>query len=330
VTLNNAAWAIDGATIDSALARTESHANSSGNEGVITRGALKVSPLDVNGNGVKIAAGSALVLNRYQATPNQMYTIANDGVETVPSAEMPPAAASEQTFIVAIAVGDPDPAFSQTGHPYMTGSGVPAGQEATFRYVRAIVVLESDFNSRAYPAVPLARLVRPASTTTITAAMLTDIREIARPRRSTEVANVVGPGSDNPLNGAGGTPGAYERFPNVPILSVKVPEWAVKAKIMGYIEGLKLTKAGDAKLRVSVEGSALNTPYTDVDENAAGTGNERRAYNVGGEIDVTSVAGQNKVFSVYGTPVATADKGALVADARTSVGLFIQFEERPI
>lgn len=328
MTFNNSPWAIDGALVEASQARTETYANSSGNEGVVSRNDLKVSQLTVAGNGLLISAGAALVLNRYQTTPNQMYVVTNPGGHTVGSSSMPATSTSDRTFIVAIAVGDPE--FSQIGHPFMLSTDPPAGSESTFDYVRPVVVLESDFNNRSYPAVPLARLELPANTSTITNAMLTDIREISRPRRSSEVANVTGPSGDNPLNGGGGNPGVYERFPNVNVLTVKIPDWAVKAKIIGYVEGLKLLKAGDGDLRVNISGESLSTPITDFDENAAGAGNERRSYNLGGEIDVRSVAGQTKTFIVQGRPNATADKGALVADGRSSVGLFVQFEERPI
>lgn len=329
MTLNNAAWAIDGALSSAALARTGLYASlPGGTEGIVSRTDLKVTQLATPGNGLLISGGAAVVLNRYQTTPNQSYVIVNDGTHTVASSSMPAAVGTEQTYIVAIAVGDKE--FSNAGHPFMLATDPPVGEEATFAYVRPVVVLESAFNSRAYPAIPLARLVVPASTTTFTTAMITDIRTLANPHSKLEIANVVGPGADNPLNGGGGTPGTYERFPNVPVVSVTVPSWAKTAKIMGFVEGLKLTKAGDGKLRAYVEGTSLNTPVTNVDENAAGSGNERRAYNFGGEIDVSSVAGTSKVFSLQGTPNATADKGALVADGQTSVAMQVYFEEKPV
>lgn len=324
MTLNKAAWAIDGPLISASLARTESY---DGSEGIVAKGDLRVSALDVPGQGVQIAGGAASILNAYQTNPNQAYTITNTGAHVVGSALMPAAAAAQRTFIVAIAVGDPE--FSQAGHPFMLASDPPDGEEATFEYVRPIVVLESDFNARSYPALALARLVIPANTTVIQNSMLTDLRRLARPRTKVEIAHVEGPGADNNLNGGGGTPGTFERFPNVGVLTVAVPSWAVKAKVSGFIEGVKLSKNGSARFRAYVEGSALATASTNANENNAGSGNERRSYNIGGEIDIRNVAGQTRTFSVEGTPVNEGSKGAFIADGSTSIMLQVYFEEQP-
>lgn len=328
MTLNKAAWAIDGPTISASLARTEAYAATSGSEGVIGRNDLKVSPLAVPGNGVNISAGAALILNRYQTDINQTYTITNVGVHNVGSSLMPSAQSSAQTYIVAVVVGDPE--FSQSGHPFMLATDPPDGEETTFTYVRPVVILESDFNARNYPAIALARLSIPANTTTIQANMITDLRALANPRSKLVIANVNAPATDNVLNGAGGTPGSYERWPNIPVLTVTIPSWAVKAKVMGFVEGTRLEHAVAAKLRASVESTALNTPVTNINERSPGTDPDRRSYNFGGEIDVTSVAGTERTFSVYATPNNTDDKGGLFADNQTSVAMQVYFEEQPI
>jgi hypothetical protein len=327
MTLNKAAWAIDGPTINASLARTEAYAATSGAEGVIGRNDLKVTALAVPGNGVMISAGAALVLNRYQTDINQTYTVTNVGTHTVDSSLMPGSQSSEQVYIVAIAVGDPE--FSQSGHPFMLATDPPSGQETTFTYIRPIVVLETAFNARSYPAVALARLTIPASTTTIQQSMITDLRQLANPRSKLVIANVAAPGTDNSLNGGGGVAGTYERWPNIGVLSVTVPSWAVKAKIMGFVEGTKLTKATVAQLRAYVEGTSLATPITNVNELDPGT-IDRRSYNFGGEIDVSSVAGTSRTFSLQGTPNADASKGGLVSDNQTSVAMQVYFEEQPI
>lgn len=327
MTLNNAAWAIDGATLNSALARTEAYAANSGSEGIIAKSDLKVQALATPGNGVTIAAGAALVLNRYQSTPNQMYTVLNSGSHIVSSAEMPPSSASQQTYIVGIAIGDPE--FSQSGHPFMAATDPPAGEGATFKYVRPIVVLESSFNARAYPAIPLARLVVPANTTTIQNSMLTDLRKMSRPRTKLEIAHVPGPATSNSLNGAGGVAGALERWPNIGVLQVEIPSWAVKAKVIGFIEGAKLTKSGLAVVRGYIEGTSLATSSTNLNDGPA-TGSDRRHFGFAGEIALTDeVRGTIRTFSVQGAPNNDASKGAYVADSVTSVAIQVYFEEQP-
>lgn len=328
MTFNNTAWAIDGALTDASLPRTEAYHNSSTEEGITAKADLKVTALDTPGQGVQISMGAGQVLNRYQTNPNQMYTVANPGVHIVPSSSMPAASPSQQTYVVAVAVGDPE--FSQAGHPFMLATDPPAGEEATFEYVRPVVVLESDFNARAYPALALARLTIPADTTVIQNSMITDLRALARPRTWLAISHSPGAAGNNSLNGGGFVAGVYERWPNVAVLTVKVPSWAVKAKISGFVEGARLEKAGIGKLRAYVEGTALSTPVTNVDEYNPNTVRDRRSYVIGGEIDVRDIAGTTKTFSVEGTPNNDASKGFLVAaGGSTSVLLQVYFEEQP-
>lgn len=329
MTLNNAAWAIDGARLNSALARTEAYAAASGSQGIIQKSDLKVSPLDTPGNGLKIASGAGLILNNYLTNTDQMYTITNDGAHTVDASLMPPSDASAQSYILAIVVGDAE--FSQDGHPFMLASDPPVGEEATFEYVRPVMIPVADSSVKTlnvdYPALPLARIDIPALTTTITSGMITDLRELARPRTQLAVSHNPGPGGPKYLNPL--THATWERFPDVGVVTVKIPPWAVKAKVMGFVEGMRLDKAGKGKLRPYIEGQSLPGAVTNVDEFVPNTQDDRRAYNVGGEIDVTSVAGTTKTFSVQGQANASDDKGFLKTDDLTSVMLWVLFEEQP-
>lgn len=333
MTFLKTAWAIDGATTQSSLARQATFAGTNGAEGIIQKSDLKVSALATPGQGVQIAAGGALVLNRYQTAPNQTYTVSNPSVHTMGASEMPSSNAAAKSYIVAVTVGDKE--FSQSNHPWMLATDPPSGQEATFTYVRPFVIPVANSSvtelptNLGYPALALARLDIPAGVTTIQPGYITDLRKLAQPRAWLAISHVAAPSTANSLSGGGNVAGTYERWPNVPVLSVKVPDWAVKAKISGFVEGARLTKGGYARLRAQVEGTSLATALTNVDEFFTAGSADRRAYQIGGEIDVTSVAGTTKVFSVYGTPTNDASKGALTTDASTSVMLQVYFEEVP-
>lgn len=334
MTFLNAAWAIDGATVQSSLARQSVYAGTNGAEGIIQKGDLKVSALATPGQGVQIGAGGALLLNGYQTNPDQTYTVSNPAVHTMLASEMPSSNPSDKHYLVCITIGDPE--FSQVGHPWMLATDPPEGEEATFEYVRPFIVPCPNGTSDAsvlnlgYPALALARLEIPGGQTTIQAGYIKDVRKLAQPRSWLAISHNPAPAGTNSLNGAGGIAGTYERWPNVGVLTVDVPSWAVKAKVTGFVEGAKLTKAGYARLRAQVEGTSLVTSLTNVDEtDPPNTSTDRRSYNVGGEIDVTSVAGTTKTFSVYGTPTNDASKGALYSDANTSVLLQVYFEEVP-
>lgn len=323
MTLNKAAWAIDGPTINASLARTQAFDDT---EGVVKSTDLKVTALASPGVGVRIAAGAASILNAYQGSSvNQTYTITNTGTHTVPSSSMPSAAASAKNYIVCVVVGDFE--FSATGHPFMpaTKPTDPAVLTA-FEYVRAMVIEESAFNARNYPALALARIAIPAGAYSVTDAMITDLRALARPRSWLAQSINAAPAGGNGLNSV--TP-AVERFPDVAVLTVKVPKWAVRAKVIGYVEGVRLDKAGVGGLRPQIASQGIVGATTNIDEYTPKTQRDRRTYNVGGEMDVRTLQGQTVTFNVYAFAATTADKNFLLCDANTSVALSVYFEEIP-
>lgn len=329
MTLNKAAWAIDGPTINASLAREAVYATSSGDQGIVQKGDLKVTPLATPGNGLRIAAGAGLVLNGYLETPDQMYSISNPSVHTVLAADMPPSTASDESYILAIVVGDAE--FSQAGHPFMLATDPPVGEASTFEYVRPVMVPVAGTSVKKlnvdYPALELARIDIPASTTTITADMITDLRKLARPRTFLAASHNPAPSGAKYLNPL--TNDVWERFPDVGIITVAVPEWAVKAKIMGFVEGARLDKAGTGKIRPYVEGTALAGNVTNVDEFVPNTQDDRRSYSVGAEIDVTTIAGTTKTFSIEAQANGSGSKGFLKTDNKGSAMLWVLFEEQP-
>lgn len=323
MTFLKSAWAIDGPVTGSSLARALAYAATSGDEGIVQKSDLKVSTLETPGNGIRISPGAGIVLNRYKGVgTDETYTVTNPETHTISSEDMPAATVGATTYVVCVSVGDPE--FSQAGHPWMTSS--PIADPSDFTYVRPIVVTAAAWNSRTWPAIALAVLTRPGSTTTITSGMLEDVRKLARPRTLLAQGHVAAPGG-NPLNAE--TP-TTERWPSVAIVSVTIPTWAVRAKIHGFIEGARFTKTGVGTLWAYVEGTALKTAATNIDETVGGTVDLRRQYNVGGEIDVTSIAGQTKNFSILGTVLDTPSKNFLQTDSKTSAFLSIFFEEQPI
>lgn len=325
MTFNAAAWAIDGATINSALARTQAYAANSGAPGIIQLGDLKVTQLGVPGNGLLITAGSALVLNGYQGdTTDQMYTVTNPSSHTVPSSDMPASNPSAKSYILAIVIGDAE--FSQTGHPWMGAGDPPAGEEDSFVYVRPTmieVVAGATTLDVDYPALPLARIDIPASTTTITDAMITDLRELSRPRTYLAQDYVQSSTTGNVNSGGYGKLGPT-------VITVKVPSWAVKAKISGFVEGMRLHEIGNGAIRAYVESDGRATAATQVVETAKAAVDDRKSYSVGGIIDVKDLRGTVQKFSIQAKANGSGDDNFLKFDANTGVFLSVYFEEQPI
>lgn len=328
MTFSSSPLAIDGALIGSAMLRRGIYTSTGGSQGIVNKGDLKVLPLAVPGVGIRISAGVGLVLNGYQLAINETYVVANPGSHTIPSDSMPPSSGSSKSYIVAITVGDPE--FSQVGHPWMSGDDPPPGEESTFQYVQPWLIEVAPGATElsvGYPALPLARIDVPSSTTTITSGMIHDLRELAQPRSKTE-ANHANAAGENFLNGLGGVYSVYERWPAIDVLTVRVPSWAVEAKVSGFVEGAILDDAGAGFLRIAIKDEGVATQPTNINENLEGS-NDRRGYNMGGVLDVSALAGQVVTFIVEGHPSGVPSQGFLKTSTATSAMIQVIFEEDP-
>jgi hypothetical protein len=327
MTFNKAAWAVDGALLNSALARSSTYATSSGAQGVTQGADLKVTQLGTPGPGLQIAAGTALVLNRYQTTPSQTYVVSNAAAHTVTSGEMPASNPSARSYVLAVVVGDPE--FSQSGHPFMLASDPPSGQAAGFTYVRPVMISVSSGATTVpgnFPALPLARIDIPANTTTVTQAMITDLRQLVGRRTYTDMGSVVGPAND-PVNSTGAT---WERMPAATIVDVVVPTWATEMRVIGYLEGVKISKAVQARIQPYIEGTSIVGYITNVDEGAPGSGNPTvtRNYNVGGKLNVSSLRGQAIKVSIRAQVNNDPSAGGIATDPNSTALLQVFFEEQ--
>lgn len=332
MTFNASPLAIDGALISSDLVRRGSYAGTSGAEGIVNKGDLKVIPLTVPGVGIQITAGVGLVLNRYQTgSINETYVASNPTAHVMTAGEMPSVSPSARSFLVCVTIGDPD--GTQVGHPWMGAEDPPDGEESTFTYVRPWLIQcpggTKEFKELGlhFPALALARIDLPGGSSTITSGMITDLRVLAQPRSLVAINHATAT-STNDLNGEGGVPLTWERWPGQNIVTVKVPDWAVVAKVTGFVEGAVLTKAGSAVLRAAIAETGGATNMTNIDESGS---LGRRTYNVGGTIPIPpEIRGTTVNFIIQGTPINTPSKGALkTTSGATTALLQVIFEEQP-
>lgn len=304
MTFQTSAWAIDGALLNSSLARRAEFAATGGAEGIVSRGDLAVTQLAVPGVGILIGAGTGLVLNRYQTTPNETYVVSNPDAHTVLPADMPASNPAAKSYIVAVVVGDPD--FSQASHPWMGAGDPPAGTETTFAYVRPTLVEVANNTvttlPAGFPGLVLARIDVPANTTTITNSMITDLRKLARPRQEQQIF-VSGSGTwdnttksiDIPSGSAYADWGQGQFSP-----TVKVPSWAKRAIIVASINGVVLLDtSANVSGSVRVRLGTVNGPAT-VFDFPVGAGAVRTNLQTGGEFDVTGVAGTYQFLALQG------------------------------
>ena len=213
------------------VARLLAYAATGGAEGIVTPGDLKVSPYAVPGAGVRAAAGAALILNRAAGGTAQTYAARNPTVDTVEIA--PTGSAGGRSDLIVAQIEDPhmagetwdEPADPKVG-PYIFTRVIPNVPAGTTR-LRDL----PGYSGRS--AVVLARIDLPASTGTVTAAMISDLRKVARPRQARAVGTVA------PTSAGRGwmNPTTETLWPNR-ALSVDVPEWATKVVVTGSLVGV--------------------------------------------------------------------------------------------
>lgn len=164
-------------------ARRALYASTSGAEGIGSPTDLQVRPLAVPGQGVRVSVGSALIQSRYVGGETQTYMGTVTSQETV--SITPTGSGGGRTDLIVMQVEDPFTAGSTYSPPSTNNipnspyvyirviSGVPAG-------TRRLQDVAAYANRT---AITLARVTLPASTGTVTAGMITDLREVAMPKR---------------------------------------------------------------------------------------------------------------------------------------------------
>ena len=201
-------------------------ASTSDAEGIMTPGDFKITPTAVPGGKVVAAPGNALIRNTYSGGTGQTYaTRAPQQTELDIQAT---GSAGGRTDLVVARIDDPT---------YGGGAFDPTTfQAAKFEVIRGVPASTRTAKDLglSYPAIALARITLPASTGTVTAGMITDLREVALPRSQRHLfthALTAAEGADE-LNRPTAAPPDGEAWPNV-FWQVNIPLWAQRVRIRG-------------------------------------------------------------------------------------------------
>lgn len=206
-------------------------AATSGAEGVLGAGDFKVSPTAVPGTNVAVAPGNGLLRNSYVGGGAQTYAVRAPSQTQLPI--LATGSAGSRTDLVVARIDDPT---------YQGGAFDPGTFEAAkFEVIRGVPANTTIVAGLglSYPAVALARITLPASTGTVTASMITDLRQVAMPRRERRLITVypIGNVQDGTANEA--PAGRWASWPigadDRPVLSV--PIWATQLQIVVSISG---------------------------------------------------------------------------------------------
>lgn len=325
MTFNFAPWAIDGARTSSALARLSSYASGGGRSGVIRPTDLRVTALAVPGQGLRISSGGATILNGYLSDPDEAYVVSNPAEHVVLAASMPPSTPGTSYYLVCIVVGDPE--FDQTGHPFMPGTALDPVDALDFEYVRIVVLpcgaSDDSFEDLgvAYAGYALARLEVPGSTTTITNAMITDLRDLSKPRQYTELLTGRPSATEQRLDTTTSPGGAwYEWVDFRPY--VDIPKWATRMRILTHMNSIgSMGENPLAEVRTVVEASAGPAQTFDVDGASS-----RSSLMTSFDQDVALIAGTTVELRIQGRQLFDQPGYAFV-DERTQVTFDVRFDE---
>lgn len=241
-------------------------AATSGAEGLVNAGDMKVAPLPVPGTSVTIAPGNALIRNSYGGGSAQTYACRAASQTEVPI-EATGSAGWRNDLIVA-RIDDPT---------YQGGPFDPTTFEAArFEVIRGVASDQSTVAGLGltYPAIPLARLNVPPSTGTITATMITDLRELAIPRvqRHLFTHGLAVEETDQISGPVGDSMG--EAWPNV-FWNFKIPDWAARVRVRALLGGVRVeaispNNFGQLFVRFGTVASGFSTQWGRWDSSMAG------------------------------------------------------------
>ena len=304
------------------VARLLAYAATSGSEGVVNVGDLKVLPLSVPGAGIRVAPGGAVIRNRAAGGTQQTYVGRNPDDDIVNIAAT--GSGAGRSDLIVARVMDP----FMPGEPFDDPADPRVGP-----YIDTVVVSNVAAGTTVVPsgmsAIPLARLDIPKSTGTITADMIKPLRKLSNPRRERTV-RIWAPNDPAVPSPPIGDRGWF------PLLNefVYCPSWATRLRLIVTISQLR--GQGDIQGHVRAEfgwnGGSNHLDTQDAGlhwETAAGTG--RSTIQVAGTIDIPDLGWRDKMQYIRtGTVINPGSTGQFLQDQWTTVTVDCEFEEAAI
>lgn len=300
------------------VARLLAYAATSGAEGVVSPGDLKVLPLNVPGSSVRVSLGAALIRNRAAGGTAQTY-VARNPIEDVVAIAATGSGGGRSDLIVAqiedpFMAGEPwqDPADPKVG-PYIFTrviSNVPAGTTS----------LQGLSGYRGRSAVVLARIDLPASTGTVTAGMIVDLRKVALPRSSRALSLQAGTVAQ--LNAT-----TEVSFPQNR-LAVAIPEWATRLTGVVTANGILQFGADEAMTTRVRLGSSLYSAASVTDQDANAGDAQTRITLFGFTFDVPpEMRGTTQQLTFWSRRLYAGSTGRFASNLSTQIAFDVFFEE---
>lgn len=220
-------WMVDGGEHSAEVGRLLAYAASGGGEGVIGPSDCKVTASAIADGNVHIAPGGVAVLNRFPGGGQQSYLARNVSDEVV--ALTPQGSSGERYDLIAVIIedpeypGQPDPVDIATG-PYL--------RTIVYEDVAADTTKLSEIDPD-QSGYALARVHFNASDATVSAAEITDLRELAAARTKV-IKKIFSPPGTNALPGP-----AYGVCPPGAQWNIDVPDWATRVQMEATWSGVQ-------------------------------------------------------------------------------------------
>lgn len=288
-----------------------------GNQGVTTGLDLKVSALATPGAGVQIGNGSATIAGMVSPVQGH-YNAYNIGVDSVPISATGGTARSD---MVILRVEDPE----------YEGTRTLDTDPTVFWQVIPNVSSSATTVPAGYSAIPLARIDIPASTATITNAMITDLRKVTNPRRERILEPYY---AQNPLVEISGTSETWRTFPNLTMKNLAIPAWAATAKIVFTAGGIRLIDGNVFGGFRFMLGTMEAAEWVSIDDNQGTPLRRLGAMMMVETINLATTAGaaMRGTTQPFRSRMRTraANDGKIGVDGATSFTIDVEFTEGPL
>ncbi|MFE6412539.1 hypothetical protein ACFVOR_37030 [Streptomyces sp. NPDC057837] len=281
-----------------------------GAEGITQGDDLKVTQRSTPGGGVTVGDGSGVIRGRANTFQGH-YSVCNIGSVNIDIAATGSGAGRSDMLIVR--VEDPD----------YEGSLDPQVDQVTYFQVISNVSSSATTIPDGRTGIPLARIDIPASTSTITDAMITDLRKVANPRRTRTLVTQ----SPASLSSGIGSSTSYSYFSTAAGWNIAIPDWATKAIVKIDVSPIRYDLGNFWGQISATFGSSLTVQPTTLDDNQ-GSGTRRIPAIIADTLTLpASYRGTTQLLRVRAAAMATGQTGRIYVDSGTTLVADVQFEE---
>ncbi|MFD7615756.1 hypothetical protein [Streptomyces sp. NPDC059802] len=282
----------------------------SGAEGITQGTDLKVTQLSTPGSSVQVGDGSGVVRGRVSAFQGT-YSVCNIGAATVPIAATGGSARSD---MVVLRVEDPE----------YEGSLNPAVDSINYFQVISGVSSSATTIPDGRTGIPLARIDIPASTSTITTAMIKDIRQVAAPRRESRLWTQSPASLSTEITGSAGT---FSYFTTSAGWTIPIPSWASTVRINITASQLRYSTAPYYGGLRATFGASLTVQPVNLDDNQ--TGIRRGTVAAADTLTIPDAyRGTSQLLRLQAAGYSS-NTGKVGVDSSTTLIAQVEFEEAP-